>query len=209
MFGEDIHPQIILLERCNFEHWKDCERKYISEWRERNPNLLNKLNGGNGQGVGGRQTLCGNCGQEKTLRHAAGYMLCALCTRARNSAYNHSPKVRARRAEYQKHSPQRRAYLFAYHRTEEYRQSQRLRDQSPGRRERNRVRQQSQECRAYQQEYQKHYRQTPEAKYKARTYQQAPKWKEYQKKYQRDYHAAKKLGLTVPQYRQNLQEIAS
>ena len=64
---EGIEPRLIVLEKCIFPAWKERERFHISDWRRKNPHLLNKLDGGNGSDSKERKEFCDKCGTRRIL----------------------------------------------------------------------------------------------------------------------------------------------
>lgn len=152
LLAAGVRPKIRLLATTDDRNWRPCEKRFITIWRRKNPQLLNVLDGGNGPDRGSPKLICEKHGT-KRRRYAGGQRKCRECER-----------------EYQ-NTPEYRAYLSGYRK-----RSTRLRA----------------------------YRRSPKARRYMRQYLRAPKWKRYMRNWARMSRAAKKLGLTVAQYREKL-----
>jgi len=101
---DGVRPEIRQLAVATDETWRVVERRFITIWRQRNPELLNKLKGGNGRAEGIIQVRCGKCGSIKRVT-VSGHRYCRTC----QSKYDNSARGRANKLAWVK-SPAGRAY---------------------------------------------------------------------------------------------------
>lgn len=108
LLSDGVRPGIRLLATTRRQHWIQCERRHISIWRKRNPDLLNVHDGGNGIDSAKRLKYCRKCGSKLSLKLRRGFR----CRKCRNKYTN---------KYYRRNRGKRLAYLKSSHKTDTYR----------------------------------------------------------------------------------------
>jgi hypothetical protein len=208
LLSEGIRANIRLIEKCDRRVWRQRERRAITLYRNCGHRLLNKHKGGNGADDGKFKTHCSTCGTRKKTT-PGGIRYCPECKRQRDR----SPEMKRYRQEYDR-KPERRAYRKVY-------------DQTPASKAIRKAYANSPRGKARQAELAKRWRQTPIGRSMQKARNSRPenvarrkaweasargqevlrRWRRSEKNrtrvriYMRDRRHAKKLGLTVAQYR--------
>jgi hypothetical protein len=76
-----ILPGIRLIETCQPNTWKRCERRKITFFRNQGHRLLNVHKGGNGREDGSPKRICDECGGRRKRKRNGSYY-CRPCYRA-------------------------------------------------------------------------------------------------------------------------------
>jgi|SRR5882724_10571734 len=179
LLSDGVRPKIRLLATTTVRNHKKCERRFITIWKKRNPQLLNVLGGGDGQDDGRPKLSCDKCGT-KRMRQPSGFRYCPKCRSAwdrkwrkkwRRLASQPSPQTISKRREWQK----------AYRSKERYKERERAHS---------RLRRRTKKYRKYQREYFRKWRRLPEQRKKKTAYNL-------------DWRHARKAGLTIAAYRES------
>lgn len=189
---QGVRPEIRLLATTTDANWRRAERRFISIWRAKNPDLLNKHKGGNGREHGYTKTFCDKCGTRRVPKSYTE-LHCPTCFTLWRRKYERSPKRKAYKRAYQR-SPKYRAYSRTYQRSPKMRAYKRAYKRTPNYRAQVRKYRRTPSGRAAQQRYNR----TPSSRAAHLAWLKSPKGKAYC----RDHYQAKKLGLTLAEYRE-------
>jgi len=115
LLNDGVRPCIKLLATTTKRSYKICERRFITIWRKRNPDLLNERKGGEGNDSGVVKLVCDVCGSKRKKVPTGSY--CPKCRLVYNCKWRQTAKYRGwrrghyRTAEYREWSSKRRSKL--------------------------------------------------------------------------------------------------
>ena len=88
-----VRPEIKLLEATDIHHWAEAEANHIALWREKNPDLLNVRNGGDGCDSAKVKLFCTTCGTRRR-QYPSGGWYCPKCHQKCARSWHQTPEGR-------------------------------------------------------------------------------------------------------------------